>query len=181
MNCRDIKRKLALLVGGDLPADEVTVVERHLAQCPACHTERQSLSDSQTILRAVCETPTQPLERPLWPRVRPHLPQSHAYAGRPAYLGWLPTASLAAACLALLLFAGSTPLLTAPQQPVSFIDPSFQPAQNQYPNFPQPSLDLRPVTHREWSSNSALMPNSYAWPVQNSSPMTAVSYDRGDF
>lgn len=53
MNCADIRAHLAAFVYGDLPATEAAAVERHLADCPSCRTERSQLERMRRALDAV--------------------------------------------------------------------------------------------------------------------------------
>ncbi len=126
MSCHDFQHKLALLVGEELEVDEAIAARRHTAQCPACRETLKQLSESWTALRAVGETPTEVKGGSLWPRVRAQV--FPATVGRPQrdYPSWMPTATLAAACVALLIFVGSTPMLDNHAETASFVDPSFQ-------------------------------------------------------
>jgi anti-sigma factor RsiW len=57
----DIQRRLPAYCGGDLEPAEQQLVERHLAECPACRAE---LAEQQTTLRLIRGTPE--VEPPPW-------------------------------------------------------------------------------------------------------------------
>jgi hypothetical protein len=62
---RDIRRRLSAYCGGELEFAERQLVERHLAECPACRTE---LADLQTTLRLISSTPE--VDPPPWMTAR---------------------------------------------------------------------------------------------------------------
>jgi len=111
MNCNEIRQNLALLVGDDLEDEQTLDARRHLAECPGCRQTLQSLEDSQTAMRVVSETPEDFHHESLWPSVRAQLMPATLMNPSQPMPNWVPTAALAAACLALLLFVGSTPML----------------------------------------------------------------------
>lgn len=125
MSCHDFQHKLALLVGDELEVNEAVTARRHIAQCPACREALQGLTDSRTIMRVVSETPTEIRGDSLWPRLRAQISPATVLQTRRGYPSWVPTATLAAACVALLIFVGSTPMIDGQSEPVSFVDPSF--------------------------------------------------------
>ena len=141
MSCHDFQHKLALLVGDELEVNEAVAARRHIAQCPACREALQGLTDSRTIMRVVSETPTEIRGDSLWPRLRAQISPATVLQTRRGYPSWMPTATLAAACVALLIFVGSTPMIDGQSEPVSFVDSSFgsqaAPAENasQYGDF----------------------------------------------
>lgn len=125
MSCHDFQHKLALLVGDELEVNEAVTARRHIAQCPACREALQGLTDSRTIMRVVSETPTEIRGDSLWPRLRAQISPATVLQTRRGYPSWVPTATLAAACVALLIFVGSTPMIDGQSEPVSFVDSSF--------------------------------------------------------
>ncbi len=125
MNCNEHKQNLALLAGRDLEDDEAVLAKRHTVECPSCREMLRQLEDSQTAMRVVRETPAEINGRSLWPRIRAQLMPATIERQQNKFPNWMPTATLAAACLALLVFASSPPLLNVQQGPVSFLDSSF--------------------------------------------------------
>ncbi len=61
----EIRRRLPAYCGGDLDATERRLVDRHLADCPACRAE---LTDLQTVLSLVRSTPA--VDPPPWMTAR---------------------------------------------------------------------------------------------------------------
>ncbi len=118
MNCNDFKHDLALLAGEDLEEAEAKTAARHSAECPSCRDSLRHLEDSQTIMRTVRETPLDVDVPSLWPRIRAQLMPATLEQTGQHYPNWVPSATLAAACLALLVFVGSTPMFDS-QQPSS--------------------------------------------------------------
>jgi anti-sigma factor RsiW len=53
MNCSEVRDALPLLLYGDLGADAAAALEGHLAGCPACHQELESLQGVRRLLDAV--------------------------------------------------------------------------------------------------------------------------------
>ncbi|TWU06602.1 hypothetical protein CA54_49990 [Symmachiella macrocystis] len=125
MSCHDFQHKLALLVGDELEVNEAVAARRHIAQCPVCREALQDLTDSRTIMRVVSETPTEIRGESLWPRLRAQISPATVLQTQRGFPSWLPTATLAAACVALLIFVGSTPMIDGQSEPVSFVDSSF--------------------------------------------------------
>ena len=117
MNCSDIGDRLSLLVDGELPQNERTSIEDHLAGCEDCRGLRQDL---ERVRRTAASLgPIEPpdhvwlqvagqirLEKPS-PRLR--LPLRHAT--RPSAIGqWLGiAAALLVATVASYYFVGNTP------------------------------------------------------------------------
>jgi anti-sigma factor RsiW len=125
MSCHDFQQKLALLVGDELEVNEAVTARRHIAKCPACREALQGLTDSRTIMRVFSETPTEISGESLWPRLRAQISPATLVQQRRGYPSWMPTATLAAACVALLIFVGSTPIIDGHSNPASFVDSSF--------------------------------------------------------
>jgi len=125
MSCHDFQQKLALLVGDELEVNEAVAARRHIAQCPTCRETLQGLTDSRTVMRFVSETPTEISGESLWPRLRAQISPATLVPPRRGYPSWMPTATLAAACVALLIFVGSTPIIDGQSEPGSFVDSSF--------------------------------------------------------
>jgi anti-sigma factor RsiW len=60
MNCRECADFLADYVAGDLPADELTVFERHLKACPNCEEYMRQYRLTIAAGRAACsDVPTE--------------------------------------------------------------------------------------------------------------------------
>lgn len=51
MKCKKASKFLALFVGGDLPTENVRVLEEHLENCPNCARELESLCRTQEVLK----------------------------------------------------------------------------------------------------------------------------------
>jgi anti-sigma factor RsiW len=126
MSCHDFQHNLALLVGEELEVNETIAARRHVAHCPDCREALQQLNDSRTVMRAVSETPAEINGESLWPRLRAQILPATISRPQRDYPSWMPTATLAAACVALLIFVGSTPMLDRDNEPDSFVDESFQ-------------------------------------------------------
>src|SRR5437899_3272079 len=60
MNCRDWEERIALHVGGDLTAEEVPGVERHLAECAGCRELWSGMKESLELLRGLHTEPLTP-------------------------------------------------------------------------------------------------------------------------
>ncbi|HVQ74180.1 MAG TPA: zf-HC2 domain-containing protein [Candidatus Binatia bacterium] len=111
--------RLALLLGGELPAGERDAVERHLAGCAPCRTARRELAELRESLAALAPPPVD------WSAYRADLGRRLARGGPGTARHWswwqvpLP-AALAAGLVAALLYAGSEP----PLPRVSGVDPA---------------------------------------------------------
>jgi len=55
MNCKSVRERLLFYLDSELAAKEKQAVELHLAACPACHKELESLSATQGMLRQAAE------------------------------------------------------------------------------------------------------------------------------
>jgi hypothetical protein len=102
--CRKMRRLLALWAGNDLDERDATGLERHLASCPHCREVRQGLHRSQRALEAV--RPGTVLENQqsasVWPGVARHVRSIDENSVPQGWREWLPTAALAAACVAMM-------------------------------------------------------------------------------
>jgi hypothetical protein len=119
LNCRKTRRLLALSAGNDVEERDLAGTERHLAVCPACREVWQGLRQSQQVLEQVVAAPVADLGAiashgpagsvwpppAIWPSVARHLRTIDARASAPNWRGWLPSAALAAACLAVVMVA----------------------------------------------------------------------------
>jgi len=116
LSCRKTRRLLALSAGNDFEVVPSAETQRHLAICPHCRETWQGLRRSQQVLERVSaarvagESPAvadQPREgtwpASIWPGVARHLRVIDEQWAAPNWRGWLPTAALAAACLAVIV------------------------------------------------------------------------------
>lgn len=60
MNCKDWEERIALHVGGDLPAAEAAEVERHLAACDGCREAAAAFGRGLELLREAHQEPLEP-------------------------------------------------------------------------------------------------------------------------
>ena len=60
MHCRDWEERLALHVGGDLPAAKAAEVERHLAECGPCQGFWSGMKESLELLEEIHAEPLVP-------------------------------------------------------------------------------------------------------------------------
>jgi anti-sigma factor RsiW len=115
--CSSARRKIALLVGDDLPGGETSAVEQHLRRCPAC---REYFTDLTRAREAMLDTavPDRVLaHRPLWPALCHRLDSGPAATGS-RVSGWLPVGALAAASLAIILVLLDLPASSHPRRAV---------------------------------------------------------------
>jgi hypothetical protein len=116
LSCRKTRRLLALSAGNDFEILPSAETQRHLAICPHCRETWQGLRRAQQVLERVSatrvagESPAvsdQPGEATLpasvWPGVARHLSVIDNQWAASDWRGWLPTAALAAACLAVIV------------------------------------------------------------------------------
>jgi hypothetical protein len=116
LSCRKTRRLLALSAGNDFEVLPSAETQRHLAVCPHCRETWQGLRRAQQVLERVSatrvagESPAvsdQPGEATLpasvWPGVARHLKVIDEQWAAPNWRGWLPTAALAAACVAVVV------------------------------------------------------------------------------
>jgi len=96
MHCKDWEERLALHVGGDLPADESSAVERHLAVCSGCQVLWSGMKQSLELLQGAHAEPLPPAS---YTAVRGRVLAELA-AGRRTWWRW---AAALAALAALLL------------------------------------------------------------------------------
>ncbi len=118
LNCRNTRRLLALSAGNDVEERDLAGVQRHLAVCPSCREVWQGLRQSQRALEQVVAAPVADPGSPtspstsgsVWPAVSRHLRTIDAQVAAPDWRGWLPSAALAAACLAVIMVALPEPV-----------------------------------------------------------------------
>lgn len=104
LTCRNVRRSLALWAGNDLDEADQASCRRHLAACPDCREEWQRLRSGQGALQALRASPVEPEPASIWPRVERHLQTGEVSPVVP-WRGWLPTGTLAAACVAFAVIA----------------------------------------------------------------------------
>lgn len=110
MNCRDAKRDLALLAGGDLDdAARVRELRRHLAGCPDCRRQYQSTRSALQSLRglkAAASNSTWESGGSLWPAIQRELSRPPQPLPRQVFRQlhhWSPFAAMTAACVLILV------------------------------------------------------------------------------
>lgn len=180
MNCNDIKRKLALLIGNDLEDVHASAVRRHLSECPDCRETRRQLDDSHSVLRAVRGIAKQESGNSLWPRINAQLPQVTLQPPERSPLGWLPTATLAAACLAVLVFAGSTPLLKVQDQPIFGNHHSFDILNDLSPESGGFHPGFQDGNNGQWPANPIAVSNELVFPPVRESATEPLLYRYDD-
>jgi hypothetical protein len=118
INCRKIRRLLALSAGNDLEQRECQAAERHLAVCPACRDVWERLQQSQQVLERVRPAPFEEVERAgsiwpvsVWPNVARHIHSMDEPVVTSNWRNWLPAGAMAAACVAIIS-------VTLPELPV---------------------------------------------------------------
>ena len=124
-NCRKTRHLLALSAGNEFEERPSPETQRHLAVCPHCREVWLRLRDSQRVLERLSvarfegESPavSDRQEGPgqlnsgqlnsgrdsVWQGVVPHLRVIDRQTTAANWRGWLPSAALAAACLAIIL------------------------------------------------------------------------------
>ncbi len=107
MNCRQVRRLLALHVGRDLPPEEAARVEDHLRGCEACERERERYDRSRRVLFRLRGEARGPAPD-LWPAIRERLPAPPSPSRR------LPLRAAAALALAGALGLGAILALSSP-------------------------------------------------------------------
>ncbi len=102
--CRKVRRLLALWAGNDLDERDSAGIERHLAVCPQCREIRQGLHQAQRALDAVrpAAVPDRQLAMSVWPGVSRHIRSIDEVTAARGWREWLPTAALAAVCVAMI-------------------------------------------------------------------------------
>jgi len=94
MHCQDWEERVALHVGGDLPAEAALAVEQHLAGCSGCQLLWSGLKESLQLLQAAHRDP---LPDAAYTAVRARV-MAELAAGRRRW--WRVAAALVAAALA---------------------------------------------------------------------------------
>jgi hypothetical protein len=122
--CRWVRHRLPLLIGGELGIDERRKVERHLIGCLDCKGHREASNDALSALRSFAEVAPARVDPPsLWPALSDQIRQSRHVKPTPSW--WeapLPRA-WAAACLAMALIG----MIAAPLSLLSGREPRRQP------------------------------------------------------
>ncbi|MBS0261336.1 MAG: zf-HC2 domain-containing protein [Planctomycetes bacterium] len=103
--CRKTRHLLALSAGNDVDAREVVGLERHLAVCPQCRELQQELRHSQQILEAVQPAGAMADQdfTSVWSGVSRQIRRLEQQPTSHDWRNWMPTLTLAAACLALMV------------------------------------------------------------------------------
>jgi len=111
MNCREWEERIALYLGGDLPAAEAAEVERHIADCAGCQVFASGLRRSLELLR---EAHGQPLADAHFAAVRARV---MAEIGRGRARWWRVAVAwgLAAAAVVLVILLAGRVGRTPPQ------------------------------------------------------------------
>lgn len=98
MHCKDWEERVALHVGGDLPAAELAAVERHLAECAACQVLWSGMKEGLELLQGAHAEPLPPAS---YTAVRGRV-MAELAAGR-AWWWWRRAGGLAAAAVVMLV------------------------------------------------------------------------------
>jgi len=104
MSCKEWEERVALHVGGDLPAEIASAVERHLAGCSGCQVLWSGLRESLELLQAAHAEPLPPAA---YTAVRARVLAELSMRRQP---WWRWAAGLAAAALLLLVALAVRPL-----------------------------------------------------------------------
>lgn len=109
MSCGKMKRRLALYVGGDLPAEVEEALLTHIESCAGCAAEYESLVRSRTVMedlirRDRCEEPPPDFSDRIIDAIRER-EQSPAHI--PQWRLWFPKWHMAAACICVLIVLAS--------------------------------------------------------------------------
>jgi hypothetical protein len=159
MDCKFARSELALRVGLDHNPQYEQQVERHLASCPQCRTFSQNLKSSTAILQKVATHSEEVACESVWPQVRNHLSVrretvvARESVSRSHVAGWFPVGALAAACLALIVFSSSPPLLRD-EGMRDFATARMNVSGGMYTQTPWANPGLRRVDDREAFSDS---------------------------
>ena len=97
MHCKDWEERIALHVGGDLPAAESSAVERHLGECSGCQVLWSGMKESLELLHRAHAEPLPPAS---YTAVRGRV-MAELAAGRRVWWRW--AAGLAAAVVVMLV------------------------------------------------------------------------------
>ena len=97
MHCKEWEERVALHVGGDLPADEASALEVHLAGCLGCQVLWSGMRESLDLLRGAH---SEPLPAAAYTAVRGRV-MAELAAGR--WIWWRWAAALAAAAVVMLV------------------------------------------------------------------------------
>lgn len=116
LNCRKVRRLLALSAGNDLEGGDLVGAQRHLAVCPSCREAWKGLEASQRVFEQMSAAPAEGAAtspncpgasvRPagsVWPEVARHIRIIDEQAVAASWRDWLPAGALAAACLAIVV------------------------------------------------------------------------------
>jgi hypothetical protein len=98
--CVNVRRRLPLFAGDDLPEQEKESVELHLNKCANCRDRLASLRESRDFIQQYASVPAEPDTSPsLWPSIRNQL--AHRYYARRPRRALLPVSAVAAASIAI--------------------------------------------------------------------------------
>ena len=106
--CSRLRRKLALMVGDDLPGTETVYVEQHLRHCPACREYYADLSRTREAMLQTAVADQSPEYSSLWPALGDRLDSARSAASS-RFSQWLPVGALAAVSLAIMLVLFNLP------------------------------------------------------------------------
>lgn len=131
IRCRLYRRQLPLFVGGDLDERLALRIRLHLRNCPACAAAAGALRRAQRALQESSAEPVPMQGESLWPGLRPLCRAENTE--RTEWRGWLPVASLAAACLVaivgIVLLPQTPPLSAVSAQPQQVLSSQTWPDQ----------------------------------------------------
>ncbi|HXB72571.1 MAG TPA: zf-HC2 domain-containing protein [Candidatus Acidoferrales bacterium] len=101
MHCKDWEERIALHVGGDLPAAERSAVERHLAECGGCQVLWSGMKESLELLHGAHAEPLPPAA---YTAVRGRV-MAELAAGRRVWWRWAGGLAAAAAIVIMVALA----------------------------------------------------------------------------
>lgn len=148
IRCRRYRRQLPLLVGGDLDERLALRVRLHLRNCPECAAAAEAMRRAHSVLQESAAEPVPMRGESLWPGLRPLCRTENA--SRSEWRGWLPTACLAAACLAV-----AVGIVFLPEAPRALSGVSAQPQQTSSSPRWRDELATEPPTaiNHPWSAD----------------------------
>jgi hypothetical protein len=155
--CHRVKALLALWIGHDLSENGQEEARAHLAQCACCRSHWQKLQAGQRVLEQTRVLPVSPTGGDsLWPLLQAQMNARRRSLSRsPDWINlnaWLPIGALAAACLAILVSAQTTPLNNEDggdrharvNRPNDLTFPVQYRVPYRFPWVDQPAIQLRP-------------------------------------
>ena len=109
MNCKRARSEIALWVGNDLDEEAEAKLEQHLAECHHCRKYLREMQASLSTLREPNHDSYRSQFDSVWPRLSTQLPSREKIRRAERFNGWLPAATVVAACLMMATFSMMNP------------------------------------------------------------------------